>query len=223
VPLWSTDDQKPFLAAFEKNLIFADDLGIKTIRVDTVEPVKHVAEKGIEPKRILERCVNTFDACAKMAARRGITVAWEFEPCFALNKPSEIIALVDGVRALGNANFGVLYDTGHAHMSGAVGANQVGEKEILAGGGLELLQRLKGKIAHVHLIDSDGTINAENTSTRTPFGRGVLNFDQLIPELLTCGVADDWWCVDLCFTPDAWNVTADSKRFLDKLRHKYHA
>src|SRR5687768_14897420 len=34
--LWSVDESSAFLAAFEKNLIFADDLGIKTIRVDTV-------------------------------------------------------------------------------------------------------------------------------------------------------------------------------------------
>src|SRR5262245_41034516 len=37
--LWSVDDQKPFVAEFQKNAIFAEDLGIKTIRVDTVEPV----------------------------------------------------------------------------------------------------------------------------------------------------------------------------------------
>jgi sugar phosphate isomerase/epimerase len=108
-------------------------------------------------------------------------------------------------------------------MSAAVGANHVGDKETLPGGGLELLQKLKGKIAHVHLIDSDGTLNAQNTSTRTPIGQGVVNFDLIIPELLTCGVADDWWCVDLCFQPDAWTLTAESKRFLDKLRHKYAA
>jgi hypothetical protein len=32
---------------------------------------------------------------------------------------------------------------------------------------------------------------------------------------------DDWWCVDLCFWPNAWDVTADSKQFLDKMRKKY--
>ena len=58
------------------------------------------------------------------------------------------------VRAKGNPNFGVLYDTCHAHMCAAVGANQIGEKETLPGGELELLEKLKGKITHVHLIDS---------------------------------------------------------------------
>ena len=90
-----------------------------------------------------------------------------------------------GARELGNPNFGVLFDTCHAHMCAAVGANQVGDKETLPGGELELLQKLKGKITHLHLIDSDGTLNEHNTSTHDPFGKGLLNFDQLIPELLT--------------------------------------
>lgn len=221
--LWSVEDQGPFLSAFEKNVIFAEDLGITTIRVDTVEPVTRVKETGIEPKRLFDRCVKAFDACAKMATRHGITICWEFEPGFPINEPSEIVGLIDAVRGLGNTNFGALFDTCHAHMCAAVGANQIGDKETLPGGALELLQRLKGKITHLHLIDSDGTLNEHNTSTHAPFGKGVLNFDQLMPEILRCGVPNDWWCVDLCFWPDAWNVTADSKRFLDKLRHKYAA
>ena len=42
-----------------------------------------------------------------------------------------------------------------------------------------------------------------------------------LPELVKAGVPNDWWCVDLCFWPNAWDVTADSKKFLDKLRAKY--
>jgi sugar phosphate isomerase/epimerase len=165
--------------------------------------------------------VRAFDLCSKLAANRGIRICWEFEPGFPLNKPSEIVALVDALRSRGNANFGVLFDTCHAHMCAAVGANQIGENETLPGGELELLQKLKGKIAHIHLIDSDGTLNEHNTSTHNPFGTGRLNFDKLVPELLQSGVPNDWWCVDLCFWPNAWDVTADSKRFLDKVRQKY--
>ena len=83
-----------------------------------------------------------------------MNICWEFEPGFAFNKPSEILKIVDAVRAKGNNNFGVLYDTCHAHMCAAVGANQPGTKETLPGGELELLEKLKGKITHVHLIDS---------------------------------------------------------------------
>ena len=134
-----------------------------------------------------------------------------------------MLQIVEGVRSRGNPNFGVLFDTCHAYMCAVVGANQVGAKETLPGGEMELLRKLKGKITHVHLIDSDGSLNEHNTSTHNPFGTGKLNFDKLAPELLNAGVPNDWWCVDLCFWPNAWDVTADSKRFLDKLRQKYVA
>ena len=156
-----------------------------------------------------------------MAANRGIKICWEFEPGFPFNKPSEILALVNAVRDRGNPNFGVLFDSCHAHMCAVVGANQIGAKETLPGGVLELLEKLKGKITHVHLIDSDGTLNEHNTSTHNPFGTGKLDFDKLLPALNQAGVPNDGWCVDLCFWPDAWDVTADSKVFLDKLRRKY--
>ena len=42
--------------------------------------------------------VPAFDKCAKLAANRGINVAWEFEPGFPLNKPSEILEVVGRVR-----------------------------------------------------------------------------------------------------------------------------
>jgi sugar phosphate isomerase/epimerase len=226
--LWSqklltVEDSGPFIAAFAKNVFFAEDLGIDTIRVDTVEPITVLKEKKVEPMVAFERAVKAFDLCSKLAADRGIKICWEFEPGFPINKPSEILALVDAVRDRGNPNFGVLYDTCHAYMCAVVGANQIGEKETLPGGEIELLQKLKGKITHIHLIDSDGTLNEHNTSTHNPFGTGKLNFDKLIPELMKAGVPNDWWCVDLCFWPNAWEVTADSKRFLDKLRTKYAA
>jgi sugar phosphate isomerase/epimerase len=226
--LWSVEDSGPFIAAFAKNVAFAEDLGIGTIRVDTVEPVARVKELHPNAKvasaLIFGRVARAFDACAKLAGNRGIRICWEFEPGFPLNKPSEILELVGVVRdELNNPNFGVLYDTCHAHMCAAVGANQVGEKETLPGGALELLEKLKGKITHVHLIDSDGSLNEHNTSTHNPFGTGKLDFDKLIPALNKSGVPHDWWCVDLCFWPDAWDVTAQSKTFLDKLRRKYAA
>jgi sugar phosphate isomerase/epimerase len=224
--LWSqklltVEDSGPYIAAFAKNVFFADDLGIDLIRVDTVEPITAFQESGVDAKVAFDRAVRAFDLCSKLAADRGMRICWEFEPGFPINKPSEIIALVDAVRDRGNPNFGVLYDTCHAHMCAAIGANHLGGKEILPGGALELLEKLKGKITHVHLIDSDDTLNEHNTSTHAPFGQGKLNFDQLLPALNQAGVPHDWWCVDLCFWPNAWDVTADSKTFLDQMRQKY--
>src|SRR5579884_3545225 len=226
VDLWSF--KKPGPSILDENPVpyvaaFGQDLGIKTIRVDTVEPPDFLQTSGISAQTAMDRLINVWDKCSKIAADHGMNICWEFEPGFLFNKPSEILKLVDGVRARGNANFGVLYDTCHAHMCAAVGANQPAPKETLPGGELELLDKLKGKITHVHLIDSDGSLNEHNTSTHNPFATGKLDFDRLLPALNDAQVPNDWWCVDLCFWPDAWAVTADSKLFLDKMRRKYGA
>ncbi len=228
-PGTSIMDETPaaYLTAFLGWCAFAADLDVKTIRVDSVIAPNYF-EADPEGKKIgaaagMERLVSVWDKASKIAADYGMDICWEFEPGFAFNKPSEIVHLVDAVRAKGNPNFGVLYDTCHAHMCAAVGANQTGEKETLPGGELELLQKLQGKVTHVHVIDSDGTLNEHNTSTHNPFGTGKLDFDALAPALRACGVPHDWWCVDLCFWPHAWDVTAQSKKYLDKLRDKYAA
>lgn len=234
VDLWSfkkpgpsilDENPTPYLAAFLGFTVFAADLGIKTIRVDAVEPPNFFETTGKEigQAKGMERIVAVWDKCSKIAADHGMNVCWEFEPGFVFNKPSEIIQIVDRVRAKGNQNFGVLYDTSHAHMCAAVGARQPGARETLPGGALELLHKLRGRITHIHLIDSDGTLHHDETSTHAPFGKGVLDWDQLAPELVRCGVPHDWWCVDLCFWPNAWDVTADAKKFLDKLRKQYAA
>jgi sugar phosphate isomerase/epimerase len=232
VDLWSfkkpgpsilDENPVPYVAAFLGYTVFAADLGIKTIRVDAVEPPNFFESAKADPQVGMDRIIAVWDKCSKIAADHGMTVCWEFEPGFLFNKPSEVLKIVDGVRSKGNSNFGVLFDTCHAHMCAVQAANQTGQKETLPGGELEFLQKLKGKITHVHLIDSDGSLNEHNTSTHNPFGTGKLNFDKLLPELVKAGVPNDWWCVDLCFWPNAWDVTADSKRFLDKLRTKYAA
>jgi sugar phosphate isomerase/epimerase len=215
------ENPTPYMAAFLGFTVFGADLGAKTIRVDAVEPPNFFQTSGMDPKVGMERIINVWDRCSKMAADHGLNVCFEFEPGFLFNKPSEVVRIVEGVRAKGNPNFGVLYDTCHAHMCAAVAANQVGPKETLPGGALELLDKLKGKITHVHLIDSDGSLNEHSTSTHNPFGTGKLDFDKLLPALNQAGVPNDWWCVDLCFWPNAWDVTADSKNFLEKMRRKY--
>lgn len=212
----SVEDNKPFLAEFDKNVKFAKDLGIDTIRVDTLEPADVFQKVDYQVGR--ERVIRSFKEVARRAGDAGLKVCWEFEPGFAFNKPSEIVSVIDEV---GAKNFGALFDTCHANMCAKIGARQHGPKETLPGGALELLQRLKGKITHLHLIDSDDTLHHDETSTHPPFGEGNLNWDKLTPALLECGVPNDWWAIDLCFWPEAWDATAKCKRFLDELRVKY--
>ncbi|MGH9452209.1 MAG: sugar phosphate isomerase/epimerase family protein [Terriglobia bacterium] len=219
-PIVPQEDNSKWMVAFEQNLEFASDLGIDCIRVDSVSPPDIFEKEGIDPKLGWERLIRTFQAAAQKAADRGIRVVWEFEPGFAFNKPSEIMRIVDDV---GHENFRVLFDTSHAHTCAAVGARQPGPKETLPGGALELLTRLQGKIGHLHLIDSDGTLHNNETSIHAPFGQGVLDFGKLLPETLHCGCPSNWWTIDLCFWPDAWEVTADAKKFLDGKAKEYAA
>ncbi len=219
--LWSqhlidTDDNAAYLECFRKNLQFCVDLGIPAIRVDTLQPPTIFDE--VDADTALKRVVDTWKICAAEAADKGVRMAWEFEPGFAFNKPSDVVRIVDEV---GNDNFGAMFDTCHGYMVACTGARQPGEKEILPGGVLELAQNLRGKINHLHLIDSDGTLHNDETSTHAPFGEGKIDFDQLLPELAKNDMGHDWWTIDLCFWADAWAVTEKCKKAVDELNKKY--
>ena len=209
-------DNAAYLQEFRKNLQFCVDLGIPAIRVDSVSPPTIFDKVDVDTAR--KRAVKTWKVCAAEAADKGVRLTWEFEPGFAFNKPSDILRIADEV---GHDNFGILFDTCHGYMVATTGARQPGKKEILAGGVVELARKLRGKINHVHLIDSDGTLHSGETSTHAPFGKGKIDFDQLLPELAKNDMGHDWWTIDLCFWPDAWAVTAESKKAVDKLNKKY--
>ncbi|MBI2436082.1 MAG: sugar phosphate isomerase/epimerase [Candidatus Hydrogenedentes bacterium] len=214
--LLNTDDHAGYIREFERGIQFAEDLHIRGVRVDCVQPPTIFEEEDADTAR--QRLVKVWKECCKKAADKGCYVTWEFEPGFAFNKPLEILRIVDEVD---EENFGVEFDTCHAHMVAAVGARQPGKKETLPGGALELARKLRGKINHVHIIDSDGTLHDDETSTHAPIGEGLLNFDELIPELNRSGIPHDWWTIDLCFWPDAWAVTEKCKVAIDQLNKKY--
>ena len=118
-----------------------------------------------------------------------------------------------------------MYDTCHGQMLGVVGARQQGEKELVKDQ-LELISKFSGRINHIHLIDSDNTCHKDadgndETSAHPPFGDGNLDFDKIVPELAKEKVGHDWWTVDLCFWPEAWDATEKCKTALDSLVSKY--
>jgi sugar phosphate isomerase/epimerase len=139
---------------------------------------------GVSYEDAWRRTVDTFGYYAEYAQRHGIVAAWEFEPGFMFNKPSEILGLV---KAVDHPNLTVMFDFCHAHMCAGVGARQRPPQETLPGGAVELAQRLQGHIGFVHLIDSDNTLHAGITSTHAPLGRGVLDIAQLVQTVLEAG------------------------------------
>lgn len=221
--LIDTDDPAPYIAEFTKNCEFARDLGIAGIRVDTVQPPTIFDQ--VDPSTAFKRASGTFKACNEIAKDHGLYMTWEFEPGFAFNKTSDILRMLD---AVDDSNFGVLYDTSHGHMVAEVGARHPGEKEVLAGGQIELIQKLSGRINHIHLIDSDNSCHKDDkgedeTSMHLPFGKGVVDFDAVIPHLASIDLGHDWWTVDLCFWPDAWEATESCKAFMDQVNERYFA
>jgi sugar phosphate isomerase/epimerase len=219
--LINTDDPAAYVNEFTRNANFCVDLGIKGIRVDTVQPPTIFGE--VDYNTALDRVATTWKSCCDIAADRGLYVTWEFEPGFAFNKPSDVVRVHD---AVDKDNFGLMYDTCHGQMVAVVGARHPGDKEILPGGQLELIKMLAGRINHIHLIDSDDSCHKDangddETSAHPPFGLGHLDFDEIVPALAAETLPHNWWTIDLCFWPNAWDATATCKKAIDELNRKY--
>ncbi len=187
---------KDHLKAIHKALAFCSNMQIDTLRVDTISPPVDLDESEYHQR--FDRLANTWHHAADACHQNGVQLVWEFEPGFWLNKPSEIIAIVESVD---HQNFKVLFDTSHAYMCAVVGARQVGPRETLDGGVVELAKKLKHHIGHFHLIDSDGTLHDDETSAHIPFGEGNINFVELISAIREQVEPLEWWCFDFCFCP----------------------
>lgn len=197
-----------YLDLFRRNVELAADIGSPSIRVDTVAAPGSVRNRDYQAT--FDRIADTFREAAGIAAEAGVRTVWEFEPGFLFNKPSEILSMHAQV---GHPNFRILFDTTHAYMCSVVGARQHGAREVLPGGVPELLARLRGRIGAVHIIDSDGTLYGEETSTHRPFGEGLIDFPAIAPTL--AGIPDvEWWCIDLSFQRRAWELVEPSREFV---------
>jgi sugar phosphate isomerase/epimerase len=198
-------EPESYLKQFQSYLAFAQDLETKIIRVDTVSPPDSLSEQDYSER--FDRLANTWRASAELAEQQGMKVVWEFEPGFWLNKPSEVKRLVAEVA---HPAFQVLFDTSHAYMSGVIGARQKGNRETLPGGLIEYAELLEEHIGHFHLIDSDGTLHDDETSTHAEFGAGKIDFKSVLTAMKPIISPMEWWCVDFCFNAEveAWGRKA---------------
>lgn len=206
-----------YLELFRRYVELCADTGCPMIRVDSVAAPGSVDDR--EYAVAFDRLADTWHDAAGIAEDAGILLTWEFEPGFLFNKPSEVLELHERVA---HPNFRLLFDTSHAYMCAVAGARQHGTREVVPGGVKGLLQKLEGRIGAIHLIDSDGTLHADETSTHRPFGEGRIDFDELAPRLLAVRNID-WWTVDMCFWAGSWDLVESSREFVANLLQRHGA
>ena len=175
---------------------FCDRLGISILRVDTVISPSDLPA-GVYEERFA-RLAQTWNRAAELASQESVLLVWEFEPGFWLNRPSEVLRLIE---AVAHPNFRVLFDTSHAYTGAVVGARQGSDPELLAGGVEEYARLLQPYLGHLHLIDSDGGLHDEETSEHLPFGAGRVDFPSALRALRPSLDTLPWWTVDFCFCP----------------------
>jgi sugar phosphate isomerase/epimerase len=194
-----------YLRAFRKSLVFCENCGISTLRIDTVSIPEALPPDEYEAR--FKCLTKTWHLAAEEAAKMDIRVVWEFEPGFWLNKPSEVRRVIE---AVDHENFKLLFDTSHAYMGAVIGARQTGNKELLNGGVPEYGQSLGTMVGHLHLIDSDGSLHNNETSTHVAFGQGKIDFTSVLSAMKPVISTLPWWCIDFCFNPQTPTAGRDA-------------
>jgi sugar phosphate isomerase/epimerase len=209
-------DTETYLRAFRKSLIFCENCGIGTLRIDTVSLPEALAPAEYEAR--FKCLTKAWHLATEEAAKLGVRVVWEFEPGFWLNKPSEVRRVVE---AVDHQNFKLLFDTSHAYMGAVIGARQTGNKELLSGGVAEYGRLLGPMVGHLHLIDSDGSLHNNETSTHVAFGQGKIDFMGVLAALKPVISNLPWWCVDFCFNPQTPTAGKDAvpivRRYMEEV------
>ncbi len=185
-----------YLVTIDSALAFCERMEISMLRVDTVSPPQ--ALPADEYQRRFDRLARTWQAAARRCHNSGVTLIWEFEPGFWLNRPTEVAGLAE---AVGHPAFRILFDTCHAYAGAVAGGRQDPDPELLPGGEVEYASLLAPYVGHLHLIDSDGSLHHGETSEHVPFGQGSVDFPRVLEALEPTLSELPWWGVDFCFCP----------------------
>jgi sugar phosphate isomerase/epimerase len=216
---WATggdDVLSAYKAFFDAHLQFCVDAGIPAMRIDPGDfgPLPRDADY----ERIWDRVVTVFREHAEKGEAAGVLMLWELETGQIFVKPSEAVKLIDDV---GHANLKLMYDVGHCEAAAVLGHNQVQPVERVEGGQVEFVKMLGNRIGHVHLCDTDSNTWHNAFGTHLGIGKGVIDFDSLVPALADA-YDGEWWSVDaIPMTTESWTNTWDDKLTLDALLDTY--
>lgn len=202
---------------FADHLQFCVDCGITAMRVDPGDfgPLAHDADYG----KAWDRVVTMFRQHAERGAEAGVTMLWELESGQIFVKPSEAVKLLEDV---GHDNLQLMFDVGHVEACCVLAHNQVQPQERLEGGQVEFVKLMAGKIGHMHVCDSDSNTWHNAFGTHLGIGKGIVDFDALIPAVVDSGYTSKWWSVDaIPMTAETWADTWSDRMALDALLDKH--
>jgi sugar phosphate isomerase/epimerase len=201
---------------FDDSLQFCVDCGIPAMRVDPGDfgPLARDADYD----RAWDRVVTTFKQHAERGRESGVKMLWELETAQIFVKPSEAVKLLDDVD---DPNLQLMFDVGHVHAACVLGHNQLQPVERFEGGATEFATMLKGRIGHAHVCDTDSNTWQNAFGTHLGIGKGVIDFDELIPALAD-SYDGEWWSVDaIPMTAESWADTWSDRFTLDALLDRH--
>ncbi len=202
---------------FDAHLQFCVDTGIPAMRVDPGDfgPLPRDADYD----NVWDRVVTIFRKHAERGQEVGVQMLWEVETGQVFVKPSEAVKLLEDV---GHDNLKLMYDVGHVEASVVLAHNQLQPHEKLAGGQVEFVQMMAGKIGHMHVCDTDSNTWHNLFGTHLGIGKGIVDFDALIPAVVASGYTSPWWSVDaIPMTAESWADTWSDRITLDALLGKH--
>lgn len=217
---WATGSQEvydEYMAFFEASAQLAADIGSPAVRIDPGDfgPLPREADYNA----VWDRVVTTFKHHAQFAQELGLVALWELETGQLFHKASECYRLFEDVD---HPNFKFMYDFGHVHASIALAHNQVQPVERVAGGHLEFISKMTGRIGHMHVCDNDNNTWQNAFGNHLAIGQGVIDFDACIPAIVDAGYTSKWWSVDTVpMNATAWADTWTDKFALDALLDKH--
>ena len=87
---------------------------------------------------------------------------------------------------------------------------------------IDALAKMKGRIGHMHMCDTDNNTWCNAFGTHLAIGTGVIDFDAFVPAIMDAGYSSPWWSVDaIPMNAGAWADTWTDKFALDALLDKY--
>jgi sugar phosphate isomerase/epimerase len=149
----------------------------------------------IPPAEQWKTGVERVRALGDYAADLGLEIAIELEP-FTLSLVNDVASM---------ARF--LDDVNHP----AVKANLDISHLVLARQPADLVARLKGRVAHVHISDCDGKVHGD-----LPPGRGVVDFPPYLQAIKDLGIDDAAVSIELEYSPEP-------ERIVEWVREAYDA